>query len=162
MENDSYFVIKKEIKYLTVCRRKEQKEIDDEIKNKNKSQIWRRAVAFVDNKYRRECDENFIIYKNYHTLNDRIIEILIFRNGVSDIFNKKWNGKNWKILNQLRNDFAHGKNSIDIDLESIQALIEFISYLTDDKNLTSQDLTEYDLSEKSMDDKLNALINKFS
>ena len=158
MENDSFFVIKNEFKYLTVCRIKEQIEIDDEIKYKNNSQHWRRAVKDGC----REIDEQFNLSNNYHTLNNKVIEILIFRNGLTDISNKKWKGKNWYKLNSLRNDFAHGKNSIDIDLESIQALIEFISYLTDDKNLTSLDLIEFDLSEKSLDDKLNALKNKFS
>jgi DNA-binding NarL/FixJ family response regulator len=165
IENDSFFVINNRFKYLTVCKvekqlpeAKQNEKIefnDKEALNKNDFQ-FKRAV----NAYKRGLDENFELTNSYHTLNNKITEILIFRHGLKNALSKKWNGKNWQKLNKLRNDFAHGNNSNDIDLISIQALVELISFLTNIHNLTTEDLTEYDLSEKSIEDKLNALIKK--
>jgi hypothetical protein len=158
IENQSYFVINKNFKYLTVSGvKREQEEIE------NSDIQYKRAVKPEKQKTgsKRGINENFILKNNYHTLNDRIIEILLFRHGMNDANEKKWRNKKWYQLNKLRNDFAHGKLAYDIDLESIQAIIEMIEYLTNENELTSEDLTEYDLSEKSYEDKLTALKKKF-
>lgn len=158
IENDSYFVINKKFKYLTVCMvKREQEEIE------NSDIQYKRAVKPEKEKSgsKRGINENFNLKNNYHTLNDKIIEILLFRHGMDDANDKKWRNKKWSQLNKLRNDFAHGKLAEDIGLDSIQAIIEMIEYLTNENELTLEDLTEYDLSEKSYEDKLIALKKKF-
>ena len=158
IQTESHFVINKNFKYLTVSRvKKEQGEIE------NADIQYVRAVKPETKKTgsKRGIDEKFILKSNYHTLNDKIIEILLFRHGLIDANDKHWKGKKWHQLNKLRNDFAHGKLSNDVDLDSIQAIIEMIEYLTNEKELTLEDLTEYDLSEKSYEDKLIALGKKF-
>ena len=158
IENQSYFVINKNFKYLTVSGvKREQEEIG------NSDIQYKRAVKPEKKKTgsKRGIDENFNLKNNYHTLNDKIIEILLFRHGMNDVNEKKWRNKKWYELNKLRNDFAHGKLANDIDLDSIQAIIEMIEYLTNENELTSEDLTEYDLSEISYEDKLTALKKKF-
>lgn len=158
IQTESYFVINKNFKYLTVSRVKKEQE-DTE----NFDIQYVRAVKPETNKTgsKRGKDEKFKLKNNYHTLNDKIIEILLFRHGLIDANDKQWKGKKWYQLNKLRNDFAHGKLSNDIGLDSIQAIIEMIEYLTNEKELTLEDLTQYDLSEKSCEDKLIALINRF-
>lgn len=143
--DNNHYVIQGSLKYL----------IAQSNNGKKYTRAFKKRTAFEHEKGR----SDYNLKSNYYTLSEKIAAILLFRYGLNNTKEIKWNSEswsnalNWIDINKKRNEIAHGEI---IDEKYLKSLIAFILFLVQPKNQCKKQ--KQDLTKNSLSD----LANKFN